>query len=57
MTRFALFLLISLSLSACSGLELGENTAAQDNSDDTGSFLTGKDKAGIVISDIGSRKI
>ena len=54
MTRFALFLLISLSLSACSGLELGENTAAQDNSDDTGSFLTGKDKTGIVISDIGS---
>lgn len=54
MTRFALLLVITLGLSACSGLNVSDNTAANDTSGDTGSFLTGKDKAGVTISDIGS---
>ena len=53
MTRFALFLLISFSLAACSGLDISENTTANDSSDDIGSFITGKDKGGIKISDFG----
>ena len=54
MKQFAISLILILGLTACSGLNVSENTAANDKSDDTGSFLTGKDKAGIVISDIGS---
>lgn len=54
MTRFALLLAITLGLSACSGLDISENTATNDTSDDTGSFITGKDKAGISISDFGN---
>ena len=54
MIRLALLIAISLSLSACSSLEIGENTAANDTSDDAGSFITGKDKAGVSISDFGN---
>ena len=54
MTRFALAALICLSLSACAGLTLSENQEANDKGDGSGSFLTGKDEQGIVISDFGS---
>ena len=54
MKQFAISLFLILGLTACSGLNISENTVANDASDDTGSFLTGKDEAGIVLSDIGS---
>lgn len=54
MTRFAILLLLVSSLAACSGARISENTDANDTSEDIGSFITGKDEAGIVISDIGS---
>jgi len=54
MTRFTLLLILSLGLSACSGLDIQENDRINNDEDDIGSFLTGKDKGGIVISDIGS---
>lgn len=54
MTRAALFLLLGLGLAACSGLDIRENPNANDNSEDTGSFLTGRDEGGIVISDFGN---
>ena len=54
MTRFALLLILSLGLTACSGLDIQENERINNDEDDTGSFLTGKDKGGIVISDFGS---
>ena len=54
MTRFAFAALICLSLSACAGLTLSENQEANDKGDGSGSFLTGKDEQGIVISDFGS---
>ena len=53
MMRYSLLLILALSLSACSGLEFGENTAAKEGGDDTGSFITGKDEAGIKLSDFG----
>ena len=55
MTRFALLLILSLGLYGCSGLDIQE-PVADSSEDDAGSFLTGKDKAGITISDIGSPK-
>ena len=52
--RFALLFLLATSLAACSGLNISENTQKNEASDSSGSFLTGKDEQGIVISDIGS---
>ena len=54
MTRFAILFLLATSLAACSGATITENTRKNDTSGNTGSFLTGKDEQGIVISDIGS---
>ncbi len=54
MTRFAILILLASSLAACSGATFSENTRKDDTSENTGSFLTGKDEQGIVISDIGS---
>ncbi|MGC6516935.1 MAG: DUF3576 domain-containing protein [Candidatus Puniceispirillaceae bacterium] len=56
MTRIAIVLLLASSLAACSGVTISENTRKNDTSEDTGSFLTGKDTQGVVISDIGSPK-
>ena len=54
MTRFALLLLFTLGLAACSGLDIQENTSANDTGDDQGSFLTGKDEAGISLLEFGN---
>ena len=53
-TRFLFAPLLLLSLAACSGLDIRENTDIANKGDGTGSFLTGKDEQGIVISDFGS---
>ena len=54
MTRYAILLILTFGLSACSGLEIGESPASKGEEGGTGSFLTGKDETGIVISDFGS---
>ena len=54
MKRLVAPLLISLLLAACSGLDVRENTDIKDGGDPSGSFLTGKDEQGIVISDLGN---
>ena len=52
--RFAILILLATSLAACSGLNVSENTSANQSDESSGSFLTGKDKAGIVLSEIGN---
>ena len=54
MKRLAAPLILSLFLAACSGLDVRENTDIKDKGDPSGSFLTGKDSQGIVISDLGN---
>ena len=54
MTRITILILFLSALSACSGLNISENTVKNEDTGDTGSFLTGADEQGIVLSDIGS---
>ena len=54
MTRITILILLLSALSACSGLDISENKNKNEDTGDTGSFLTGADEQGIVLSDIGS---
>lgn len=54
MKRLAAPLILSLFLAACSGLDVKENTDIKDTGDPSGSFLTGKESQGIVLSDLGN---
>ena len=50
MSRY-LFLILIAGLTACSSLEPRTNTPATDN-EDSGSFITGRSKSGVSLSDI-----